>query len=90
MYASLQKNGVEVLYDDRTVSAGVMFADADLLGIPVRVIVSPRNCAEGCFELAARDKTVKEEAPLAKAVQAVQALLRRLEDEAAAQVPPRL
>lgn len=90
LYASLQKNGVEVLYDDRTVSAGVMFADADLLGIPVRVIVSPRNCAEGCFELAARDKTVKEKAPLAKAVQAVQALLRRLEDEAAAQVPPRL
>ena len=90
MYASLQKNGVEVLYDDRTVSAGVMFADADLLGIPVRVIVSPRNCAEGCFELVARDKTVKEKAPLAKAVQAVQALLRRLEDEAAAQVPPRL
>ncbi|MFQ8832600.1 MAG: His/Gly/Thr/Pro-type tRNA ligase C-terminal domain-containing protein [Ruthenibacterium lactatiformans] len=38
-----------VLYDDRTVSAGVMFADADLLGIPVRVIVSPRNCAEGCL-----------------------------------------
>lgn len=34
LYASLQKNGVEVLYDDRTVSAGVMFADADLLGIP--------------------------------------------------------
>ena len=90
LYASLQKNGVEVLYDDRTVSAGVMFADADLLGIPVRVIVSPRNCAEGCFELAARDKTVKEKASLAKAVQAVQALLRRLEDEAAAQVPPRL
>jgi len=57
LYASLQAAGVEVLYDDRNVSAGVMFSDADLLGVPLRLIVSPRNCKEGGCELAARDKS---------------------------------
>lgn len=58
LYDYLQKQGIEVLYDDRHVSAGVMFSDADLLGVPVRVIVSPRNLKEGCCELVTRDKSV--------------------------------
>lgn len=41
LYNTLQEKGVEVIYDDRSVSAGVMFSDADLLGVPLRVIVSP-------------------------------------------------
>lgn len=41
LYDGLQKAGIEVLYDDRNVSAGIMFSDADLLGIPVRLIMSP-------------------------------------------------
>lgn len=47
----MQNAGIEVIYDDRTVSAGVMFADADLLGIPLRVIVSPRNMKQGIVEV---------------------------------------
>ncbi len=44
VYTSLLKAGVEVLYDDRDeVSAGVKFADADLIGIPVRLVVSPKT-----------------------------------------------
>jgi len=39
----LKKAGVEVLYDDREVSAGVKFADADLIGIPVRLVVSAKT-----------------------------------------------
>ena len=46
---------METLYDDRPVSAGVQFSDADLLGVPFRVVVSPRNLREGCCEIAARD-----------------------------------
>lgn len=57
LYSDLQAKGLEVLYDDRTVSAGVMFSDADLLGVPLRVIVSPRNLQEGVCELVARDKS---------------------------------
>lgn len=43
VYESLQKAGVEVLYDDRNGSFGAKFADADLIGIPVRLLVSERN-----------------------------------------------
>ena len=41
LYDELQKERIEVIYDDRKATAGVMFSDADLLGVPVRVIVSP-------------------------------------------------
>ena len=60
LYEDLQKRGVEVIYDDRAVSAGVMFSDADLLGIPLRVIVSPRNLKDGVIEISARDKSFSE------------------------------
>ena len=44
LYKKLQDAGIEVIYDDRTgVRPGAMFSDADLLGVPVRVVVSPRN-----------------------------------------------
>lgn len=43
VYDQLQKAGVDVLWDDRNESAGSKFADADLIGIPVRLVVSPRN-----------------------------------------------
>ena len=43
LYEALQKAGVEVLYDDRNVSAGIMFSDADLLGVPVRLVGKPQK-----------------------------------------------
>ena len=55
---------MKCFYDDRNVSAGVMFSDADLLGVPVRVIVSPRNLKEGCCELVTRDKSVSLKKPV--------------------------
>lgn len=48
IYDSLQKKGVRVLFDDRDVSAGEKFKDADLIGIPHRLVVSTRN--EGKIE----------------------------------------
>ncbi len=58
LYEELLSMGIEVIYDDRaTVSAGVMFSDADLLGCPVKVVVSPRNLKDGCCEIGARDKS---------------------------------
>lgn len=42
LYAELEKRGVEVLMDDRAQSAGFKFADCDLMGIPLRLVVSPR------------------------------------------------
>ncbi len=60
LYEELQNMGVEVIYDDRKVSAGVMFSDADLLGVPYRVIVSPRNMKQGVVEVVSRDKSFSE------------------------------
>ena len=54
LYDQLQQYGVDVLYDDRDVSAGYKFADSELLGIPVRVVVSPRSLQEGNVEIAFR------------------------------------
>ena len=51
IYNSLQKTGIEVLYDDRDISAGIKFNDADLLGIPLRVTVSPRTLKNQTIEL---------------------------------------
>lgn len=58
LYSELQEKGIEVIYDDRNVSAGVMFSDADLLGIPIRIIVSPRNMKDECCEIVSRDKSI--------------------------------
>lgn len=61
LYDILNKEGVDTLYDDREVSTGVMFNDADLLGCPIRIIVSPRNIEKGIVEVSTRDKSFKKE-----------------------------
>lgn len=55
IYQKLIAQGVEVLYDDRDVSAGEKFADADLIGIPERVVVSAKTLAEDSVEIKNRD-----------------------------------
>ena len=60
LYDELSAKGVEVLWDDRSVSAGVMFSDADLFGVPVRVVVSPKGLKSGTIEVATRDKSMQE------------------------------
>ena len=62
--ADLESRGIEVLYDDRDESAGVKFADADLLGIPLRVTVSKRNLKENAAELKLRSSSESELVPL--------------------------
>ena len=57
IYESLQKNNIEVLFDDRkAVSAGEKFADADLLGMPYRVVVSERSMKENGIEIKKRSE----------------------------------
>lgn len=68
LYETLLDEGIEVIYDDRNVSAGVMFADADLLGVPLRVTVSPRNMKQQVVEISTRDKSMKEQVPLEQAL----------------------
>ena len=54
IYASLQKQGVEVLFDDRDARPGEKFAESDLLGIPYRVVVSKKGKEAGTFEVVTR------------------------------------
>ena len=67
LYNQLTDMGVEVILDDRAVSAGYMFSDADLLGVPLRLVVSPKTLERGCVEMVARDKSFKADLPLAEA-----------------------
>ncbi|MDO8613674.1 MAG: proline--tRNA ligase [Dehalococcoidia bacterium] len=60
LYAGLQAGGLEVLYDDRDETPGVKFNDADLLGMPLRVTVSPRTLEKGSLELKRRRETESE------------------------------
>lgn len=57
LYGKLTKAGVETIYDDRDARPGEKFADADLLGIPYRVVVSAKTCEAGKLELKARQST---------------------------------
>lgn len=75
LYEELQSKGVEVIYDDRRVSAGVMFSDADLIGVPLRVIVSPRNMKQNIVEIVSRDKSFSANAPMDKATDEVLKIL---------------
>lgn len=75
LYEELQRQGVEVIYDDRQVSAGVMFSDADLLGVPYRVIVSPRNLKQSIVEIVSRDKNLLVNVPLDAAPNEIVTLL---------------
>ncbi len=71
IYDELTEKGVEVLWDDRPVSAGVMFSDADLFGVPVRVVVSPKGLKNDTIEISARDKSMQEKKPVEEAVEFV-------------------
>ena len=65
LYSELSEAGLEVLYDDRELSAGVKFKDADLIGIPWRVTVAARSLAQGALEVKRRDDPVRHLVPLA-------------------------
>lgn len=78
LYEDLQNAGVEVIYDDRNVRAGVMFSDADLIGVPLRIVVSPRNLDEGVFELNSRDKKISEKINPADALERVKELIKQM------------
>ena len=78
LYNELEAKGMEVIYDDRDVSAGVMFSDADLLGVPLRAVVSPRNLKQGIVEITSRDKTVSEKASPEAAASVIENLFNTL------------
>ena len=83
LVADLERRGIEVLYDDRDDSAGVKFADADLIGIPFRVTVSRRSLKGDQVELKARDATEAELVARDLAADRIVSDVRRCRDGAA-------
>lgn len=88
MYRKLQEAGVDVIYDDRDVRPGAMFSDADLIGAPIRVVVSPRNLKENSIELVTRDKSIQRMVPVEEAFDAVMGLRKELFDQINDRVEP--
>lgn len=77
LYNDLLAKGIEVIYDDRKASNGVMFSDADLLGVPYRVIVSPRNLEENAVEVVTRDKSLQEKVNIDNAADTIAEMVRK-------------
>ena len=71
LYAELQAAGFDVLLDDRDERPGVKFKDADLVGIPFRIVPGPRALAKGCVELSERATGTTREVPLGEVVAAL-------------------
>jgi len=71
LYDSLLKNNIDVLVDDRKERPGVKFKDADLLGIPIQVIIGDRNLKEGMVELKIRKDGITEKIAVGKISQKV-------------------
>ena len=76
LYGAFQAAGIDVLLDDRGERAGVKFKDADLLGIPWRVVVG-RGAADGQVELVQRASGERSDVPAAEVLSQLQAHLER-------------
>lgn len=87
LYDTLQSMGVETVLDDRAISPGVMFSEADLMGLPIRVTVSPRNMKEGVVEISTRDKRFQKKVPVDGAAAVITAMRAQLYQEIASAVP---
>jgi prolyl-tRNA synthetase len=78
IYADLTTSGIDVLYDDRPERAGVKFNDADLIGNPIRVSVSPRTLERGEAEIKLRSAAEATFVPLIEVMPAIRRMLDEL------------
>jgi prolyl-tRNA synthetase len=74
--AELESAGIEILYDDRDERPGVKFKDADLLGMPIRAVVSERSLAEGKVEIKRRSQSDKNMIAVDQAASYIQSIIR--------------
>lgn len=76
LYEDLAKDGIEVLLDDRDVQAGVKFKDADLIGIPLQIIVGPKSLEAGKIEIKERKNNKKILVDRNKVIEYIKELLK--------------
>ena len=75
LYAELKAQGIDVILDDRDQRPGIMFAEWELIGPPVRITVGERGLNDGVVELLGRKQTEAARVPLADCVKQALALL---------------
>jgi prolyl-tRNA synthetase len=75
LYRSLLAEGIEVILDDRDERAGVKFKDADLIGIPLRIVIGQKNLVQGNVELKIRKTGENKLYPLPEIVQQVKQII---------------
>ena len=78
LYKKMLDAGIEVLYDDRIVSAGVKLTDSELMGMPIRVVISPKTMANGTAEVTMRETGETNFIPLQNLLSELKAII---EDE---------
>jgi len=81
LYEELRSAGVEVLYDDRRESLGTKFKDADLIGAPLRLTLTPRSVKNGGVEVKVRRERESRIVPAEEAIKIVQQKVSELEAE---------
>ncbi|HVX57143.1 MAG TPA: His/Gly/Thr/Pro-type tRNA ligase C-terminal domain-containing protein, partial [Candidatus Saccharimonadales bacterium] len=86
-YRELQAAGVDVLMDDRDQRPGFKFKDADLIGIPLRLVIGGKGLKEGQVEVKWRTAAEPDKIPTGEAVQRVLAMLAERRAADAARVP---
>ncbi len=81
LHRELEAAGIEVLWDDRNEKAGVQFADADLRGIPIRLVVSKKTLKNGGVEFSLRGSKDREIWPIDEVLPKVRQTIEKLEAE---------
>jgi prolyl-tRNA synthetase len=80
--AELEQAGIEVLYDDRDARPGVKFKDADLIGIPLRIVIGGKGLKDGHVELKWRTSSEPDKVPVAEGARtAIQWLKEKREEQ---------
>lgn len=75
IYNKCRESGIDILYDDRDVRAGAMFADADLLGVPLRIVVSEKTLKVESAEVVLRGEDFKENIALDSIFDTIKAMI---------------
>ena len=78
LYKKMNENGIDVLFDDRNVSAGIKLTDSELMGMPIRVVISPKTMANSEAEVTIRETGERIFLPIKELIPELKAMI---EDE---------
>jgi prolyl-tRNA synthetase len=75
LYSKLNQSGIEVVIDDREESAGIKFKDADLLGIPIHIVISQRTLKEDSVEIKLRKGGISRKVKVGEVEKEIRSIL---------------